>query len=287
MIEIDPNLEGSQAISRYMSLAKFFDLLKRRRLYFCSLAHLSDSHEGSSTLPNMLVDTGVANALDTIVNYSLPATFGIGLSKEERDRLRTESESRMSEKPRIRTAFGTFTIDEDIRYRDIMLGQRAWIDVSCWHKNIDENTDESLAMWKIYGGATESICINTSIEKLVSSLSPSDDLSVYIYQVNYIDHREQNYKLEHPLAPAIHKQRPYSYENEIRVIALNQSSNIYLSRNESGRYIESDPQKLIGALRLSPKSPPWVRELLEYEIRPLLQVPILQSELDNDPIFGE
>ena len=40
---------------------------------------------------------------------------------------------------------------------------REWIYVSCWHVG----TDESYAMWKIYGEHPYSVCIETTEDKLV------------------------------------------------------------------------------------------------------------------------
>ncbi len=282
MIEIDTNLSREQPLSRYMSLAKFLDILKRRRLYFPALSQFADQHEGSSTQLNMMLDTGVFDALHALVNYDMTATLGVNVTTEERVHLRAKSEELRAQKRNVVTPFGPFEITDNVRYQEVMLGQRSWTDVSCWHRSVDE----SLAMWQIYGGGAESVCIISTVGDLISSLEPTADVSMYIHPVHYIDHRNQHFQTDHLLAPAIHKQKAYSYENEVRVIALNRSSDILTPRKESGRYIDIDPNRLITALRLSPKAPTWFRELIEHEVLPHLQISIYQSDLDNAPIFG-
>ncbi|HEY5582278.1 MAG TPA: hypothetical protein VIK56_14170 [Rhodoferax sp.] len=282
MIEVDSGLPSEQPLSRYLSLAKFLDLVRRRRIYFAALQHLGDWHEGGSTLLNMLFDTGLFEALDTLANYDMTASFGVNVSVDERAHLKAESAARRAKRRIVDTAFGQFDVTESNRYRAVMLGQRAWLDVSCWHRN----QDESLAMWKVYGGGAESVCVISSVGALASSLLPPKEVKVYVLPVHYIDHRNELFQSDHLLAAAIHKQKPYSYENEIRAIAVLGSADILSAREDTGSYIDIKPATLIQAVRLSPKAPAWFRELIEQETSPF-QIPILQSELDHDPIFGE
>lgn len=282
MIKIDAALSRQQPLTRYVSLAKFLDLVKRRRLYFSALSCFQDRHEGSSTLLNMQFDTGLFDALNAFANYDSTAILGVNISAEERARLRTEGEALRSKKRTLQTPFGDFDITDRARYQAVMRAQRAWIDVSSWHRN----EDESLAMWKVYGSGTESVCIISSVGALARSLAPSSDLTVSIHPVHYIDHTNDYFRTGHLLDAAIHKQKPYIYENEIRALALCSSTDILSPRQEAGRYIEVEPATLITALRLSPQAPRWFRELIESEISPL-QIPIHQSTLDNNPIFGE
>jgi hypothetical protein len=282
MITIDENLGRQETISRYVSLAKFLDLIKRKRLYFASLSLFEDQHEGSSTNLNTYVETGLLDAINALANYSFSDTFAINLSADERARFRREGEAIRNKKRVLQTPFGDFDITEPGRYQEVMRAQRNWIDVSSWHRN----DDESLAMWKTYGSGTESVCIISSVGALANSLAPSDNLTVEIHSVHYIDHITDHFRTGHRLDAAIHKQKPYSYENEIRALAVCSSSDILSPRNERGCYIEAEPATLITALRLSPQAPKWFRELVEIETQ-ALQIPIYQSALDEFPIFGQ
>lgn len=281
MVEIDKSLNRQQPISRYVSLAKFLDLVKRKRLYFSALSRFEDQHEGSSTNLNMQFDTGLFDALNAFANDFSTAALGVNISAEDRARLKSEGEAVRSRKGILQTPFGDFDITDRGRYQEVMKAQRDWIDVSSWHRN----EDESLAMWKVYGSGTESVCIVSSVDALARSLAPSKDLTVAIHPVHYIDHTNDYFRTGHRLDAAIHKQKPYSYENEIRALALCSSSEILSPRQERGRYIDVEPATLITALRLSPQAPSWFRELIESETSSL-QVPIYQSALDEPPIFG-
>ncbi len=281
-VEIDSTLELQQPLTRYMSLAKFLDLIRRKRIYFAALQHLGDRHEGGSTALNMLHDTGVLDALKRFATYDLTLSLSADLSVDERARLEAERAASRAKRHTINTAFGKFDVIDKNRYREVMLGQRAWLDVSCWHRN----QDESLAMWKVYGGGGESVCVISSVGALASSLLPPIDARVHVLPVHYIDHRNEHFQSDHQLAAAIHKQKPYSYENEIRAIVVRGSVDILSVRKETGSYIDIQPTKLIQAVRLSPSAPTWFRELIEHETASL-QIPIHHSELDHDPIFGD
>ena len=282
MIELDASLSRQQPITRYVSLAKFLDLVKRKRLYFSALSRFQDQHEGSSTNLNMYADTGLFDAIHAFANYFSTAALDVNISADERDRLRREGNAIRSKKRTLQTPFGDFDITEPGRYQEVMKAQRDWIDVSSWHRN----DDESLAMWKVYGSGTESVCIISSVDALAKSLAPPNDLTVDIHPVHYIDHTNDYFRTAHRLDAAIHKQKPYSYENEIRALALCGSSVILSPRHERGRYIAAEPATLITALRLSPQAPRWFRELIESETSSL-QIPIYQSALDEPPIFGD
>ncbi len=61
--------------------------------------------------------------------------------------------------------------------------QRQWMMISCWHMS----EYESAAMWKLYTKSDESICIQSTYEKLANVLPEI----IYIGQVQYIDYSKE------------------------------------------------------------------------------------------------
>lgn len=274
---IDESLLRDRPITRYMSLAKFLDLLKRRRLFFPKVSLFEDPYEGSATMLNGLFDSGMLRALDITANLGMGS---IGEKDPEvRKRRKEELDAAWAELKarKLQTVFGDLPVGDDDEYRAVALGQRNWIDVCCWHKEVDE----SLAMWKIYGGSFESVCIVSTVGCLADSLAVPEHMRLELHPVNYIDYEKHVFSVGHPLAPFIHKRKPYGYEDELRAILYDPSSEITTERKELGTYVDVDLTTLIKELRVSPKAPAWFIELLNIEVKSVLDVPVNGSELDR------
>ncbi len=86
--------------------------------------------------------------------------------------------------------------------------------VSCWHRN----EVESIAMWKLYTDGKDGVAIQTTIDRLKSSVA-GDPRYIYIGDVEYTDQPE----LHHPgkevitIRPMLLKGTSYSHEREVRV----------------------------------------------------------------------
>jgi len=114
--------------------------------------------------------------------------------------------------------------------------------VSCWHSN----EEESMAMWKLYGRVNASVCIETTIERLINCCSEyckgQQSHNIYLTEVQYVlpdelqgrkpkflwDYWESaninpsdcryNMMSIKVLQSLAFKHRAYSYEKEIRLI---------------------------------------------------------------------
>jgi len=84
--------------------------------------------------------------------------------------------------------------------------------VTCWHMNDHEN----YAMWKCYTKSNDAVAIKTTYQQLV------DALPNYIYTgiVRYIDYSTEKLPFGNLFEHIMHKDRMFSYEQEIRGVIL-------------------------------------------------------------------
>lgn len=135
--------------------------------------------------------------------------------------------------------------------------------MSCWYSNIDDT--ESIAMWKIYGNDINSVCITTTIGQLLDSIEEDKDVNLLIQKVEYIDHRADYYslKVDSKLAPFVHKHKAYKFENEIRLIAYNQSNDPLSNGADAGSLIKLKSNDFINSVKVSPEAPEWFFNLVK------------------------
>lgn len=283
MVTVDESLSELQPLTRYMSFAKFVGLMRTSQLYFSSLATFAeiDPHEGSSTVIDALFESGLADALHTLVNFSMPLSLGTELSDQDRERLRAEEEGRRAATRTFKTPFGPVMIRDEQTYAQALLNTRRWLDASCWHMG----EFESLAMWQTYGGSPEAVAVTTTVGRLARALKAKPGELLHLGAVRYIDHQEDYFNTDHVLAPALHKQRPYSYEQEVRAIVWNPTEDPTRLRAEPGRSIECDLGELVTGVRVSPRAQSWFEALVEQEVRGL-GMSIDRSELARGPVFS-
>jgi hypothetical protein len=84
--------------------------------------------------------------------------------------------------------------------------------VSCWHAN----EHESEAMWRLYCGQGAGVAVQTTYQKLVTSISDQPD--VYIGCVKYIDYEHESIPEANAFAPAMHKRVAFAHEREVRLV---------------------------------------------------------------------
>lgn len=243
--------------------------------------------EGGLTPSYILIESGIAELLHHVVNYSFPAAFGKSQSRDEYRSKREVVEAKRAEidSKRITTVFGDFERHQEngLDFGSIHRAQREWLDASCWHRN----QSESMAMWKIYGSSTNAVCIESNVAALHDSISLAEGDSIFISNVHYIDHENEHFKIDHPLAPYLHKSKFYEFEDEIRVIKYNQSSDIFSSRENFGSSVTVDINKLIKSVRVSPSAPEWFYELIRCTVRDRyhIDVPVIYSRMKRDPLY--
>lgn len=282
-MEILGHLDRNMKIHRYMDLSKFLHILENKQLFMCRMDYFEDKLEGGSTVLNDLVYSGLTEALSNLVNNVLPMSFeqspnslqGIKKTKQRE----MEYDERCENKT-FSTIFGDIKLSEEITYKNILNTQKKWLDVSCWHLNTD-NT-ESIAMWKIYGGSTSSVCITTTIGQLLDSIRNTCSKFI-VAEVEYIDYIEEHYKIDHLIAPFIHKHKAYKFENEVRFITYDPKVNPLDIRDSAGSIINLESNSFINSVKVSPEAPEWFFELVKsiFLVRYGQLGKVSRSELDE------
>lgn len=140
---------------------------------------------------------------------------------------------------------------------------REWIYVSCWHKSLHECS----AMWSLYGGDNNSVCIFTTEEKLLSQVNniQGNINKIELEDVKYINHKSATLNCE-AIEPFLAKSLPFSFEKEARLIAydpcLNLNSAVKNEANGIELTITSLPE-LIDKVVISPKADVWFSDSIK------------------------
>ena len=271
-------LNKDTKIQRYMDLSKFMHILENKQLFMCRMDYFEDKLEGGLTTLNDFFYSGGAEALSNLVN-SLPT--GIGAKSNFRKNHEDKFEKRL-----LSTVFGDIELSETLTPKNIISAQKKWLDVSCWHMNVDSS--ENIAMWKIYGGSTNSVCITTTVGQLLDAIEEKK-LNLVVSKVEYINHYEDYYKTNHSLAPFVHKHKAYRFENEIRFIAYNAKEDPLCYRKDAGSVINLKSNNFINSVKVSPEAPEWFFELIKSVFNTTYnQVgKVARSELDElVSVFG-
>lgn len=95
--------------------------------------------------------------------------------------------------------------------REIFQQGRASTFVSCWHAN----EHESEAMWRLYGGSSGGIAVQTTYSRLTESIE--DQHGVYIGLVRYIDYATGMFPDANAFTPIMHKRASFAHEREVRL----------------------------------------------------------------------
>ncbi|WP_100636500.1 DUF2971 domain-containing protein [Marinomonas sp. ef1] len=257
MKTIEP-LDNETELQKYMDFSKFVHLLDSNKLFLSKTSNFEDNLEGGLTPTFSFIKNGSAAALNQLIDAwpsASPLTPEEKLEKKKREKAYEQSEKDRT----ISTAFGEFPAS-DHDFNHLYQKHTEWIDVSCWHAN----DSESMAMWKIYGGGINSVCIISSVEKLSAAIIKPNNKEITISKIHYIDHENDHFKNEHPLSPLLHKSKFYTFENEVRLIAYNPNEKILEERKKDdvGTLLEVDLNTLIIEVRVAPDAPNWFFELV-------------------------
>jgi len=264
-MNISNELDRNTKIQRYMDFSKFLHILESKQIFMCRIDKFEDKLEGGLTTINNFFYSGAAEALSNLVNNSLPLNLGKNNNSpeilEEAQQRKQEYEKRCKNKS-FTTVFGDVKLSREVTYKDVIKAQKKWFDVSCWHFTTD-NT-ESIAMWKIYGNDINSVCITTTIGELLDSIEEDKNINLLVQKVEYIDHRADYYSLEvdSKIAPFVHKHKAYKFENEIRLIAYNESNDPLSDRGSGGSLITLKSNDFINSVKVSPEAPEWFFDLV-------------------------
>jgi hypothetical protein len=151
---------------------------------------------------------------------------------------------------------------------------------NCWHMN----DGESDAMWKIYVKNSEGIAIQSTVDRVISSLNTSPD-TVYLGEVQYVDHATlaaptgtifgfSDYMLKRLAFRHEQEVRLGTYRSDVRMEFFDEfgllktpppgvkPEDVLLSPERKGVYIGVDVPVLIERVVVSPFSPNWFSDLI-------------------------
>lgn len=241
--------DSSMKIWRYLDLPKLIDLLQTRSLYFARVNSLQDEDpfEGSFAKGNLdLLRKQLLEPKEVIKGKSLTEEHVHNL---------------------VKIITGTA---KDFAY------------INCWHAS----DTESVALWKQYGTEKGAIVIRSTYEKLVRAFPDNDqEKTVHMGMIQYLNYAnpEEYMKFNSNLmTPLFHKRIEYQHEREVRAL-------VFLSpdraNDQNGFKINIDVDKVIEEIRMGPRTPKWITEIVAKLIEKYdLHLKVLPSQLDEKPI---
>lgn len=238
-------------IVKYLDLTKFISLLQNKSLFFCRLDKLEDQFEGITSKPNFEQRVKWYKHTRDVDKY-----FSVELT----DEAILESVKKMYESEKRKKSINC---------------------INCWNKY----DGESVALWKIYSNFGNGIMIKSKISNLIKSLSESKE-EINLSEIHYLDYDTEVMPDGNAMYPLIHKQKAYSYENEIRLIhQVNHTAWQYDWSKEKineGIFINADINELIDEIIIGPFSPKWMTGLVQdISTKYSLEKPITHSKLSS------
>lgn len=235
----EPPGDDAAHIWRYVSLPVLLQMLQTRTLFFPSIATLArtDPWEGrwyAAEAP--VVRRGVKESM----LRQLDADPG---TEEDRRSLETMDFTGVFQKA---------------------IGKS--VNVSCWH----ENSEESAAMWTIYG-AHHGIAVQSRMGLLKSALA-IEERPVAIARVAYGSSIGMK---EAPIRLALRKRGSFSHERELRGIVVTELS------NAAGTPVRVDLEALVEKLYVWPLAPSWMVDIVKTEVR----LHGLEKPIERSPLY--
>jgi hypothetical protein len=136
--------------------------------------------------------------------------------------------------------------------------------VSCWHLG----TDESAAMWYLYGLRGQSIAVTTTFADMVAELPPFMSVGPVAYRDFDNDLHWFQGNLGQDLL-VLWKRRSFQHESEVRfffsnmgALIVNPLDTLQQSQDGSGFYVKVYVEKIIRNVYLDPTAPPWFYDLV-------------------------
>ncbi|WP_435927216.1 hypothetical protein [Dryocola sp. BD613] len=272
------DINGTTRLQKYMDFSKFVDLINTKNIFLSKASCFEDKTEGSLSLAFEILHNGFAEILDNALCNVFP-TIDAPTEEERKNKKKIQDEFDSNYDNRsYPTPFGQL-YEKEINFDDYVSKHREWIDVTCWHA--EQNKKENMAMWKIYGGAHNSVCILTDVNRLERNIVTPENNKLTIAKVEYISHLADEFKYEHVLAPFTHKSGFYEYEKEVRIIGYSPNRNLAENRVDSGTTIKIiDINDLIEEIRVSPFAPDWFFELVKSICHKYsLSIPVNRSQI--------
>jgi hypothetical protein len=223
--------EDNRTISKYFDITKFISLLTKEALFFCRLDKLEDQYEGTTSKLNFEYRVKYQQQLRDSGFFQVPVT----------------------DEKIIADVKGQYEFERNRKHLTC---------VNCWNCK----SEESAALWKIYSDFNKGIMIRSTVSDLKKSLEESD-MEIYLSLINYLDYDTDIMPDGNTMFPVIHKQKAYSYEEEIRLIYTITPNTGWefdwtKEKVQEGLYIKSNLNTLIDEIILSPFAPQWYFDLV-------------------------
>lgn len=281
--EVPPNTK----IARYMGLAQYLALLESQEAYFPSVAQLrgaegnkGDKNEGRLSPVDRLFMDGSAAIFSHAMNNWPTAQENvrrIQLGSPPSDPKRVPPPPTVEIYP-VLTPFGVIHPEDGLTHDDIYERVSNWIDVWCWH----EFGHERISMWRQYGQGEGAICIISSAENLLASLSPTEGDVIKFFPASYRDWfgvpngQESNYRI------ACEKSKVYADEREVRLVVHDTNCDPMSTREKQGRKMAVDLKRLCQKIVVHPDSPDWAFDAIDMLTKRHLDIGASRSEIYDE-----
>ncbi|WP_430530747.1 DUF2971 domain-containing protein [Bacillus cereus] len=245
---VDSEIKGDAKLWRYMDFTKLVSILSTKSMFFCRADNFRDKFEGKIFA---YTDEHAISALNRV------------LTAEKWSQRRKVS-----------------VIEEIERIKNLLFEQmdkeRERVFINCWHLN----NYESAAMWDLYCNGREGIAIQTTFDRLKSSLNACEE-EIFVGKVKYMDHTIENNLDKNFIEPFFTKRISFSHENEVRLLSVNPTYDVD-NENLLGKDIKMNIIDLIENVYVYPDAAPWFVNVVNAVLEQFgVKVKAIPSELYN------
>jgi hypothetical protein len=157
--------------------------------------------------------------------------------------------------------------------------------VSCWH----EGAHESAALWSQYA-AGAGLAVKSSVARMKRAIS--GEMDYHIGRINYLDFKNDPYRLPDLNALILHflKRKSFEHEREVRILVWDPDKIGPADPGTSlpgGIELPVGLDDLIDALYISPEAPTWLSDHVVELLRRfgLPNLPVIQSTLYDKHVY--
>ena len=145
--------------------------------------------------------------------------------------------------------------------------------ISCWHRN----TQENMVMWAIYGKSSESVAIQTTVEKLVSSFNPMR------IPGNWLELKKVEYQTAGKITGVIPyeecffiKRPHFHFEQEVRLCLDTYNTQRPSKQHPTGYPLPVKVNQLVEKVLVHPDCPEWFVDVVKsvnakYQIKAIVE----------------
>lgn len=159
--------------------------------------------------------------------------------------------------------------------------------VNCWCRD----TDETIALWRIYAGDSGGVAVRSTVAKLRSAVASSNGR---VEAVQYVDIENDTIEAD-KLIPILVKRKEFRYEQEVRAWVVDPTisgggtipDNELLEKIRDCQkevFLPIDPVNFIDSIVVSPFAPDWYAKVVEQAVQKICPgISVERSTLSGDP----